>query len=835
MIKRVLLFLAILFVSLNVSAQKYHFDVNGDKKVSVTDAMMVVTKIMGNSINYGEDSFCPDSSHPHIIDLGLPSGTKWVCCNTGANSPVGYGGYYAWGDTEERSNYTIDAYIHNNSTTNSYVDLGQSISGSQYDAPYVIFGNKFQIPSKEQISELIENCSVEIISINNINGLLFTGPNGECIFLPAAGRCSETGINGLGSEGGYWSGNSNTDDDSYAEYLLFRDETLSVNKEQRFIGMTIRPVKSPESLQLSVSSLNVMLGSEINVDVTSGSGNYTVSSSNDKIATVFVSESSINISTIDVGETTLTITDKETGMTGSVTITVTELPQDPLVKTFNVTTGKSIRLDDGKIINNSSLNATDFIPLIGGEQKISCPKTYIEGTATASFAFYTSNDEEGFIKAVNKVREVEDIPVEAKYFRMTIVKSATLAVVSFYGVPIQSLYDLLPQEGQLEEMEDVVYSPIRTTHPIADHAYIDANGAVVKNNTYRCSGFIELKGEVAIAGENAYTTELSTSVVSYISFYSSDSEDSFISAVSASRPPEKVKVPEGAKYVRLTAKPESNGFESDFILIRYGTNKQDIYDRINAIDNSLAMFSSGLQGKKVAFIGDSVTKGTYGVSSGKSYHAVFSALAGCTAINLGENSAVFVTNPSGGNKTHPRLLDKVTAENLSSVDMVVIFGGTNDFSYDSKPIGEPFVEEDISPNSRIGSKKRVPPSDTDTFCGAVHELILAVRKIIGEKPMLIMTPLNRGRTSSTTFNPNSAECNANGDFLSDYVETLKEIGSFYSIPVFETGAFFSVDPTQKTGTGQSVYFYDTLHPNDMGHARLGKLLYKFVANNLVLD
>ena len=38
---------------------------------------------------------CPDGKHPHMIDLGLPSGTKWACCNVGADKPEAYGGYYA--------------------------------------------------------------------------------------------------------------------------------------------------------------------------------------------------------------------------------------------------------------------------------------------------------------------------------------------------------------------------------------------------------------------------------------------------------------------------------------------------------------------------------------------------------------------------------------------------------------------------------------------------------------------------------------------------------------------------------------------------------------------
>ena len=55
---------------------------------------------------------CPDNKHPHMIDLGLPSGTKWACCNIGAEKPEGYGGYYAWGETQTKSTYNDDTYLY---------------------------------------------------------------------------------------------------------------------------------------------------------------------------------------------------------------------------------------------------------------------------------------------------------------------------------------------------------------------------------------------------------------------------------------------------------------------------------------------------------------------------------------------------------------------------------------------------------------------------------------------------------------------------------------------------------------------------------------------------
>ena len=47
-----------------------------------------------------------------MIDLGLPSGTKWACCNIGADSPTATGTYFAWGETEGKGNYTYGSYKH---------------------------------------------------------------------------------------------------------------------------------------------------------------------------------------------------------------------------------------------------------------------------------------------------------------------------------------------------------------------------------------------------------------------------------------------------------------------------------------------------------------------------------------------------------------------------------------------------------------------------------------------------------------------------------------------------------------------------------------------------
>lgn len=79
---------------------------------------------------------CHDVNHPHAIDLGLPYGAKWACCNVGANTPEGYGGYYALGETEEKEIYNWSNYIHCDGNYNTCHNIGNDIAGTQYDVAH---------------------------------------------------------------------------------------------------------------------------------------------------------------------------------------------------------------------------------------------------------------------------------------------------------------------------------------------------------------------------------------------------------------------------------------------------------------------------------------------------------------------------------------------------------------------------------------------------------------------------------------------------------------------------------------------------------------------------
>ena len=198
----------------------------------------------------GEQSYltCPDDHHPHMIDLGLPSGTKWACCNVDTDhpenqSPTNYGGYYAWGETNTKSTYIWSTYTHCDGTLSTLHNLGSDIAGTQYDVAHVKWGGSWVMPSKEQQDELRNNCTCEWTTVNGVKGGKFTSKtNGGSIFLPAAGYRSGSGLDYAGSKGYCWS-STQSPSSTYGAYGLYFDSGNTVwGYYDRYYGPSVRPV-----------------------------------------------------------------------------------------------------------------------------------------------------------------------------------------------------------------------------------------------------------------------------------------------------------------------------------------------------------------------------------------------------------------------------------------------------------------------------------------------------------------------------------------------------------------------------------------------------------------
>ena len=184
---------------------------------------------------------CVDANHVHAVDLGLS--VKWACCNVGAHSPEDYGGYYAWGETEEKSDYDWDTYKYYDDNA-GWIYIS-NISGTQYDVAHVKWGGSWRMPTRDEMEEFVNNCTWKWTTYNGVNGQLVTGPNGNSIFLPAAGYRYGTYLYDRGSYGHYWSATLFEDDSAYN--LIFNGGYYDCGAYchsfgNRYDGLTVRPV-----------------------------------------------------------------------------------------------------------------------------------------------------------------------------------------------------------------------------------------------------------------------------------------------------------------------------------------------------------------------------------------------------------------------------------------------------------------------------------------------------------------------------------------------------------------------------------------------------------------
>lgn len=200
-----------------------------------------VTNVALSNACLDEQQVCPDSLHPHAIGLGLPSGTKWACCNVGAKAPEDGGGYYAWGETKEKNRYFWDTYAHFDScSTKKIVNIGEDIAGTDYDVAHVCMKGAWRMPTTEQQKELIFNCTHQETSLNGINGTIVTGPNGKHIFLPKAGYRYRDELYDRGKDGLYWSASLELSYE-YDAYIL-SPIVWKRGSSDRWYGMSVRAV-----------------------------------------------------------------------------------------------------------------------------------------------------------------------------------------------------------------------------------------------------------------------------------------------------------------------------------------------------------------------------------------------------------------------------------------------------------------------------------------------------------------------------------------------------------------------------------------------------------------
>ena len=126
--------------------------------------------------------------------------------------------------------------------------------------------------------------------------------------------------------------------------------TDAKKNESSMIQVTVVD-KNTADLSISVTELDIYTKSSESVLITSGSGNYTVESSNAEVATAECIDNTILVTAHTVGTATITVTDTESGFTATIEVTVTEEATDDLTLSE---TSVSLQKDDRATVTITS-------------------------------------------------------------------------------------------------------------------------------------------------------------------------------------------------------------------------------------------------------------------------------------------------------------------------------------------------------------------------------------------------------------------------------------------------------------------------------------------------
>lgn len=207
-----------------------------------------------------------------------------------------------------------------------------------------------------------------------------------------------------------------------------------------------------------------------------------------------------------------------------------------------------------------------------------------------------------------------------------------------------------------------------------------------------------------------------------------------------------------------------------------------------------------LKGKKVVFLGDSITEGVGASCAEARYVDVFAGITGTNAVNYGISGTRFAKQVKPYNEWFDKndfcgRYDKMDGD----ADIVVIFGATNDYGHGDAPFGE--------------AVDRTP----DTFIGATHYLMKGLIEKYPTATIVFMTPIHRVGEN----NPD-----AKGHILKDYVDVIRSVAEYYSIPVLDLFSVYGVCPDIEVH--KAAFCPDGLHPNDAGHKRIAERLKAYL-------
>lgn len=204
-----------------------------------------------------------------------------------------------------------------------------------------------------------------------------------------------------------------------------------------------------------------------------------------------------------------------------------------------------------------------------------------------------------------------------------------------------------------------------------------------------------------------------------------------------------------------------------------------------------------LKGKKINFLGDSITEGVGASEYAHCYVEQFAAATGAVCRNYGiSGTRIAKRRVPYEIPEFDRYYASRVPEMDPDADVVVVFGGTNDYGHGDAPLGE------------------MSDRTVWTYYGALHVLFTALIEKYPAAQIVILTPLHREDEEKRT------------PILKPFVDATRQVAEFYSLPVLDLWANYGIQP--RIPVMKNMYFPDGLHPNDAGHGILANKLRAFL-------
>ena len=202
---------------------------------------------LGNGTVYGQErsfttpeaEFNPDED---LVDLGLS--TKWAKYNVGATKATELGGLFGFGDmTGFQTSINLEDYA------------SADIYKTDRDVANKVYGSWVTMPTIDEFEELFTECKKEWVEEDGVAGYKFTGPNGNSIFLPAAGTRTQGTVSGEGLNGYYLSGSINVTDNKFAMAYSFDQNANRRTTIPVYQALAIRPVSVAKNVKFDKTKL----------------------------------------------------------------------------------------------------------------------------------------------------------------------------------------------------------------------------------------------------------------------------------------------------------------------------------------------------------------------------------------------------------------------------------------------------------------------------------------------------------------------------------------------------------------------------------------------------